>query len=306
MPAYATFRNEAKGNFKNAFRTLEFVDFDLLVLQGPLLNRNFGNVWLDSLRRLAAQGKRWAILSGAFRSYTSEEVAVAREVIDQVPPVFISTRDSVSFKMLEGVSVPLRQGIDSAFFLPEAHEPPTSREPALVLCYDHFGEPSLVPDPAGVVSLGPHRYRLEADGRADQMATKSKAHAIAYSAVSRFKSRPAELAGHVVIRPDHRTNPHLPIKIYRDPNGMASDEPWTYIAVYANSSLTLSDRVHACVATLAYGGQAMLHNPTTKRSALFEDVGAGSISERPTRLDESLRAEQYEMTVKYLSEFVAP
>jgi polysaccharide pyruvyl transferase WcaK-like protein len=68
-------------------------------------------------------------------------------------------------------------------------------------------------------------------------------------------------------------------------------------------AVNLSDRVHACVAPLAYGGQAILYNTTTKRRAVFQDVGASTISEQPTRLDESIRAEQYEMTINYVSEF---
>lgn len=306
MPAYATFRNEEKGSFDNAFGTLEFLDFDLLVLQGPLFTRNFGNIWGETLKRLNAQGKRWAIMSGAFRKYTAEEQAVARAVFDAVPPVFVSTRDSVSYEMLESQhtgNFPLRSGIDSAFFLPQAYEPPTSSEKAIALCFDHFGEPELVSDSSGGIQIGDASYRLAWDDRGDRMASKSKAHAIAYQSLVGRKARPSEINGHRIIRPDHRTNPHMPFKIYRDPNGLASDEPWTYLAVYRNVALTMSDRVHACVATIAYGGTAMLHNPITKRSAMFRDVGASEIEEKPVSLDEELRLAQYAATVEFLREF---
>lgn len=304
MPAYATFRNEKKGSYKNSYPTLENLDFDLLVLQGPLFTRNFGNIWLDTLRTLRTQGKRWAILGGAFRNYSGKELSIAAEVVRAVPPDFISTRDSVSHGMLEGagLSLPLRNGIDSAFFLPETYDPPTSKKKSLVLCFDHFGEPEIFADVDGGIELQDGRYRLLVDRRVDSMANKSKAHAIAYNVLSRYKSRPSEIGGLKVIRPDHRTNPHLPIKIYRDPNGLASDEPWTYLAIYNNSALTISDRVHACVATLAYGGQAMLHNPKTKRSALFADVEAGTIEDCPTRLNEDLRKKQYVETLEFLSD----
>lgn len=73
-------------------------------------------------------------------------------------------------------------------------------------------------------------------------------------------------------------------KIYQHPNAVASDEPWTYFNVYANAELTLADRVHACVITLAYGKPAMLFTPSP-RSALFERVGCGAIRERPVMLD---------------------
>ncbi len=302
MPAYATFRNEEKGNFDNAYPILLDLDFDVLVLQGPLFTRNFANIWLDQLREMAAQGKRWAVLGGAFRKYTQEEIDVVRLVTDAVPPVFVSTRDVESHNMLESLSLNTRSGVDSAFFLPEAFRPPKSRTSTVALCFDHYGEPELVPDASGDFVIGGQNFRLERDGRSDAMADKSKAHAIAYQVLSRRTKRPIEIAGYKVIRPDHRTNPHLPVKIYRDANAIASDEPWTYATVYANSTLTISDRVHACVATLAYGGEAFLHNPSTRRSALFEAIGAGEIESRPVTIDMTRRAEHFELAHGFVAQ----
>jgi hypothetical protein len=73
-------------------------------------------------------------------------------------------------------------------------------------------------------------------------------------------------------------------KIYQHPNAVASDEPWTYFNIYANAEFTLADRVHACVATLAYGKPAMLFTPSP-RQALFSRVGAAEIRERPVTLN---------------------
>lgn len=299
MPAYATFRNEAKGNFANAYPLLSDLDFDVLVLQGPLFTINFANIWLDQLKHLNAQGKRWAVLGGAFRKYTAEEVEIVREVTSAVPPVFVSTRDQVSFDMLEDLDINRRSGIDSAFFLPEAFEPPRSSASTVTFCFDHYAEPTLIPSKGGPIEIGGSSFRLEFDKRGDAMADRSKAHAIAYQLFDRRRQRPREVAGHTIIRPDHRTNPHIPAKVYRDPNGIASDEPWTYATVYASSRLTLSDRVHACVATLAYGGRALLHNPGTKRSALFDAVGAHEIDQRPDEIDQSVRRSHFSDVVQF-------
>jgi hypothetical protein len=110
-----------------------------------------------------------------------------------------------------------------------------------------------------------------------------------------FRRLPETVCGYRVVRPEHRFNPHMTHKIYQHPNAVASDEPFTYFTVYANTRLTLADRVHACVATLAYGNPAMLFTPSP-RSALFERIGLADIRRRPHHLDmdwlEEERAEQ--------------
>jgi hypothetical protein len=103
---------------------------------------------------------------------------------------------------------------------------------------------------------------------------------------------PAEVEGWKIIRPEHRANPHVPWKIYKGPNAIVSDEPYTYLTLYANTVGTLSDRVHACVATLAYGKPAMLFS-LSARSALFDRLGLSEIRERPTTLSpDKLRREK--------------
>jgi polysaccharide pyruvyl transferase WcaK-like protein len=230
-------------------------------------------------------------------------------VFESAPPLFVSTRDRPTYEALHEWVPRAHSGIDSAFFLPEAYEPPRLRHPIIALAFDHFGEPRLEIDGDGPIEVEGQRYAPRFDRWADAAASKTKAHAMAYQSLRlhRFssQSRPTELGGHTIVRPDHRTNPHLPFKIYQQPNSIASDEPWTYLAVYAGSLLTYSDRVHACVSTLAYGNPAMLHNPTTKRNALFESVGATSISAKPVTISQELRTNQLAETTRFVRESLA-
>ena len=59
-----------------------------------------------------------------------------------------------------------------------------------------------------------------------------------------------------------------------------------YLNLYANAK-TYSDRVHACVATLAFGGEAQLIDETP-RAKLFDRVGAQSIQKQLTRLNKDV------------------
>ena len=80
---------------------------------------------------------------------------------------------------------------------------------------------------------------------------------------------------------------------------LVSDVPEDYLTLYANCDVTYSDRVHACIASLAYGNSARLYSDTP-RKALFTKVGIQSITNEVVRLDSNLintlKDQQIEMT----------
>ena len=98
------------------------------------------------------------------------------------------------------------------------------------------------------------------------------------------KKRKSEVGNFRVVRTDHRFHPHFRGKIYRQQNSFVADLPHGYLNLYANAEFTLSDRVHACAVTLAYGHSAMLF-AKTDRHGLLGRVGAEGITERPVKLD---------------------
>lgn len=63
-----------------------------------------------------------------------------------------------------------------------------------------------------------------------------------------------------------------------------SDYPDDYLNLYANSYVTHSDRVHACVATLIFGGKTQYYDKSD-RSYLFDRVNLSEIRNKPVRLD---------------------
>jgi hypothetical protein len=118
-----------------------------------------------------------------------------------------------------------------------------------------------------------------------------------------FRKLPSKIGPYNVIRTEHRFNPYVRSKIYRHPNAIVSDEPYTYFTIYAGSSLTLSDRVHACVITLAYGKLAMLFSPSP-RTYLFDRLGLSSIRSSPTLLDKNKLAKEKQDEIDFLKSAV--
>jgi hypothetical protein len=114
-----------------------------------------------------------------------------------------------------------------------------------------------------------------------------------------FRRLPSKIDDYLILRTHHRFNPHITWKIYSQPNAVASDEPFTYFTVYAGSEMTLSDRVHACVATLTYGKPAMLYHPTP-RARLFERLDLSSIRQGPVSLNQDRLEEERQAELDFL------
>lgn len=308
QPAYWTFRNEAKGNYSRAFDLIGTVETDLVVVQGPVLTPNFGRIWSPTLRQLAVKQRQWAGIGIGLRQYTDAEKVTVASTLREYPPLFIATRDESTFDFLKSLRLPrtlLHNGIDSAFFCRFAYVPPaiSLSRPLVALTFDHFPEPELVPDAGGTIELDGERYRPVSGRLSQRLATIGKATAIVAHAL-RPHNAPPEIASMPIVRPSHRTNPHLPSIIYRQPGGFASDEPFSYLAIYAAAALTLSDRVHACVASLCYGNAAMFFNTTTKRSVLLDRVGCREVNERPVTLDASVIERERDMLIEFIQRAV--
>lgn len=289
QPNYRTLHNKHRGNPRNHAELIAELEIDALVLQGPVLNAWFRTSWERAFRRLAARGVRVILHSAAFFKFRPAELAAVRAFLEACPPALICTRDSQSHAILSDwlPGVPIHDGIDAGFFLPDCVRPFEFRRNGAYIAanFDRYPEPDITPaapgDPQAVEIAGRH-WRLSVPPRLDRMARASKLRAYLGDLTDR-RRLPAEIEGLRVLRPEHRFYPHMTHKIYRQPGAMVSDEPWSYASLYAHARATLSDRVHACVATLAYGNPAMLFTPSP-RAALFDRLGLGDIRARPVTL----------------------
>lgn len=77
----------------------------------------------------------------------------------------------------------------------------------------------------------------------------------------------------------------LPKKYVSKKDTLVSDVPEDYLSLYANCHTVYSDRVHACVATLAYGNAAKLFTNSPRKS-LFKEVGAEEIGNKIVTLNQ--------------------
>lgn len=313
QPNYRTLHNKMKGNPDNYLDFIQNIDIDYLVLQGPVLNSWMRLSWEDTFKVLREKGVKVILLSCAFFKFRDSEIAAVKSFLEEYPPALISTRDDRSFSIIKDwlPDVPKYDGIDSGFFLNRCVTPFKTRPeaPYIAMNFDRYPEPEISEQPFAQtryntrkVEIEGQRYHLGVPKFLDKYAHKGKIVGYLADLLDR-RELPAEFEGRIIVRPEHRFFPHMTHKIYRQPNAMASDEPWTYINIYANADFTLSDRVHACVATLAFGSPAMLFTPSP-RSALFGRVGLSNVRDMLVSLDLDYLAEEQDKEIRWLREHI--
>ncbi|MEM9185742.1 MAG: polysaccharide pyruvyl transferase family protein [Planctomycetota bacterium] len=313
QPGYRTFHNQSKGNPKRDLGLLDYLDTDYVVLQGPMFTKSFRALWEPTFEKLRARGVKVVLLSAAFFHYDDEEIDSVRGFLKEYPPVMISTRDGDSYEHVHDLAELTYSGIDSAFFWPLAYRPaPLAIEPYITINFDQYPEPDFTVAESEADLKGKFDKRFSALGRAwgakqpwlQKRFSKAGQWQCYLGALIDFRRLPERIADHLVVRPDHRVNPHITWKVYNQANAVGSDEPFTYFTMYSQTQLTLSDRVHACVATLAAGGPAMLYHPTP-RARLFERVGLTEIREQPVELDLAYLDEERQTQIATLRELAS-
>jgi len=124
--------------------------------------------------------------------------------------------------------------------------------------------------------------------------------------VAAFDSTPEpvlDLKGRQLIRAHHDCWTPLKREHTSTANTLISDIPYDYLALYANAEEVHSDRVHTCVAALAYGRHARLYHPTP-RSSLFDAVGAIEIRDRLVQLDLQSLKRKKELQIEFARQII--
>lgn len=308
QPAYITQWNTNKGNPPWAIDYWSHLNVDYVVLLGPVITRAFLNIWQPTLDRLKHRGIRYMILSAGMMKYNDEVITKVKEYFMENPPYVMTTRDRDTYDMFRDCVPNIYDGICFAFYMPECYRPvSTDLKPLMAVNFDKIDEPHIyidAPEKKSDISFpfDGQQISMKFGGVFSRLGLKTDrftdALVYAMSPLPRSK-RPTKIGKYNIIRTDHRYSPMFMRKVYRYPNSFCADIPHTYANIYAEVELTLSDRVHACAVTLAYGNAAFLF-AKTGRSALLKRVGADGIEEHPVKIDLDYLAEEKRKLIEWL------
>ena len=295
---------------KKQLEYISVLDVDYIVLAGPVISKYFICLWKDILLKLKRRGIGYIILSAGKMKMNDAACQDIKGFFTECPPYAFSSRDETVYKEFGGYATHSYNGICFSFFTPDCYAPAEMKtlSPYVVYNFDKISEPEIWKDTeTNKASV----RRFEFQGQSYKIAYPRLLTALS-AKTDRFtdaliyvesllpaQKRSDQMGEYKIIRTDHRFHPHFRRKIYRQNNSFVSDLPYGYLNLYANAELTLSDRVHACAATLAFGHSAMLF-AKTDRLGLLGRVGAKDICDHPVRLDMELLMEEKRKQINWL------
>lgn len=294
---------------KNQLEYISQLDIDYLVLAGPVLSKYFLKLWKDILIKLQKRGVGYIILSAGMMKMTDESKLECRNFFKKYPPFVLLTRDYQTYDEFGKYAVNAFPGICFSFFVSEYYHPCKMKDKFIVMNFDKSREPSIrvsSHDIGNSFLFNSKYYQIKQTGMLSNTTSKTDrfSDAIVYAtSVLPQKKMKDKIGGYKVFRTDHRFHPHFRNKIYSQHNSFCADLPYGYLNLYANTELTLSDRVHACAVTMAFGKSAMLFSETN-RVGLLERVGAGEITMHPVSLDLNYLSEEKNKMLNWLKSVI--
>ena len=297
------------GNIPWAVNYWEHLCVDYIVLLGPVISKYFLPIWKETLETLKSRGIKYMILSAGMMKYEEKTIRDIKDYFRTNPPFVITTRDHKTYETFCDCVPHIYDGICFAFFVPDYYTPfKTDFKKHIAVNFDKIDEPIISIDKPGRQEDIQFEFEGHLFGLRYKMLSQiglktdrfTDALIYLFSPLPRGK-RATQIGEYTIIRPDHRYNPMFIRKVFRYGNSFCGDIPHTYANIYANASLTISDRVHACALTLAYGNSAFLL-AKTGRSGLLERVGASEITNHPVTIDLSKLNEEKKSLIDWMKQ----
>lgn len=294
--------NVGKGNPKNFFDFSEILDVDYICIHGPFFRKEFDKIYLESLKKACSRGIKIIGLGVGAMHYDKKSLSYYKNWINEIDFQMIATRDEDTFNFLNsfGVNFPIYNGIDLGFLLRFYAPQPSFKENKKFVCFnfDQILEPKIYKSSNGVIKLDNSRYSFTKRFSNEPRGILKKAFPFIRPYFKVFKN--TSLDKYEIIRLDHRFNPYSRKRIYSDANTFSMDTPDGYLLAYANSRLTLSNRVHANVATLSYGNPSMYFSDS-KRAKLLDRLDLSGIYNKPMLLEQDKLEHEKKSLIEFIS-----
>jgi hypothetical protein len=301
-----SFRREPVGSLKYN----NYINPDYVVLQGSLLTKQFPRVWGESFRHFKRKGIKVLLIGVGQFDYTDTEVEICREFLREYSPFIFISRDRETFNNFKDLSINSFDGLDNAFFLPEVFTPvPHDLPPYIILNFDKTPEPRLTVVRRKELTAAHneinYQFRNEIwnakfpSARLKLSEHLGKAFDFIMGPLRLGRTNQQMVGDLLLIRTSHQSNPLMLGRMFRGNNSFCDDIPESYLNLYAQTELTLSDRIHAVLITLAYGKPAMLFS-RSGRAKILERVGLTRVTKEPEILDLNRLQEEKEAEMAFL------
>ncbi|SFH84828.1 polysaccharide pyruvyl transferase family protein [Planctomicrobium piriforme] len=292
FPPYNAYRLSPKQE-SLYFNYADYVgDVDALVIAGPVLDSRFEDFFGPALRRARKDGKKIFLLSAGARKYDQEEFEHCSKLLKEVQPDVFISRDHDTFQQYGQFAKHAYDGMCFAFFVAEyyqGYETP-ALQPYMASTFDFGAEPDLTK-----LQVSDIEAMTAIVGEKKGGKTRSLKGNLSFLF---DRKGPDSVNGIRIVRPAHK-----PLRskymIFFKKNTFVAFNHEPYLNLYKNAKLTLTDRLHAAVVTLAFGNPARLYL-SSNRTRLLEAAGCEAATKGIWKADLAALAAQRQLQKNWL------
>ncbi len=251
--------------YSNALRINETQSADLHVFSGPIL-MSIDNVYGKVIKNIIAKGDNYALLSVSCSGLSGNRLNQVCKFLSDYPPILFSSRDPETFRKFKSCIKNPHDGICTAFLVDEFLDIDklTLENKYFISSFYKRPEPLflsktntpkiddiILKKSNSVLDILP--YKISRHLQIYRKAQSSLGHLKIVRAVQQISNK------------SNNFN-------FKHPNSFITMNPLIMLSVYKGAEFTISERVHSCAVTLAFGKSAriLIDNP---RNGIFEKVG---------------------------------
>jgi hypothetical protein len=262
-PFRRAFKPKKQRHFENAFKLMEYQKADLHVFSGPMIPQLLSN-YKSRIEKIIDEGDNYALISVSGAGVSEEERLVLGDFLKKNPPILFSSRDEETYIKFKEFVPNSYNGICTAFLVNHYLPVDTIDKNFFISSFYTELEPEYFV-----------KNNEELTVESVQVKHKNKIFGIPfdYSRHLNFlRPQQLKLQNSLILRVHQDLSTHNKHIKFSHPNSFMSFNLLSYLTLYKSTKFTVSDRVHSCAVTLAYGKPAkFLYN--TPRDGIFSRLG---------------------------------
>lgn len=269
-------------NMDNSIDLANLSNVDFLVVLGMTLYDEFIELEGPIIEKLSQRGVKIIFNGCGGGDYSKREIDSFKRFFEKIEVVGFISRDENAYHNYKDYFSKAFNGLDCAFFLREAFKPmPLRIEDYVAYSFEHIKEPKIEAHNKKIIRLQHECYKF---------FQKNKLKTGLFNG--------AQWPFVKIIK--KKSNNNFP----RNNETLISNIPDDYLNLYANAYATYSDRIHASIASLSFGNLARLYSTSVNgfRTAILERVGAGAITKKLVKLNQSEINEDKQKQISFLKE----
>ena len=262
-PFKRAFRPKIKKHLANAYRLMDEQQADIHVFSGPIIKKLIEN-YGDKIKKILARGDKYALISVSAAHISDQATIEISEFLEKYPPLLMATRDEETFERFKPFRINLYNGICTAFLvnrmLPVLEF--SADQPFFISSFYNELEP--VYEVKGAMAI--ENITLNRKPTFFGLAHRFSRH------LNAWRPQQESLNGHRIIRMHQDLSTHFYHVKFSHPNSFMSFNPLSYLSIYKSADFTISDRVHSCAVSVAFGKPAKLLTDSP-RAGIFDRLG---------------------------------